>query len=83
MARGFESKQVEDQQAEAERRRERRNEGSREDPVRMARRRSLEMARVDVSRRLDAATAAPLREMLKRALEAIDAELRAVGSDKP
>jgi hypothetical protein len=75
MARGFESKQVEDQQAEAERRRERRDDAVAEDPARVSRRRSLEMARVDVNRRFQAATAAPLREMLKRTLEAIDAEL--------
>jgi len=79
MARGFESKQVEDQQAEAQRRRERRDDASAEDPARVTRRRSLEMARVDVSRRLAVATAAPLREMLKRALEAIDAELGKLG----
>jgi hypothetical protein len=76
MARGFESKQVEDQQAEAQRRRERREGDAPDDPARVTRRRTLEMARVDVSRRLEAATAAPLREMLTRALEAIDAELR-------
>ncbi len=76
MARGFESKQVEDQQAEAERRRQRRESGKAEDPARVNRRRSLEMARVDVGRRLETATAAPLREMLRRTLEAIDAELR-------
>ena len=76
MARGFESKQVEDQQAEAQRRRERREGDPLDDPARVTRRRTLEMARVDVSRRLEAATAAPLREMLTRALEAIDAELR-------
>ena len=75
MARGFESKQVEDQQAEAERRRSRRDAGPAEDPAHVTRRRSLEMARVDVNRRLQAATAAPHREMLKRTLEAIDAEL--------
>ena len=76
MARGFESKQVEDQQAEAQRRRERREDASPDDPARVTRRRTLEMARVDVSRRFEAATAAPLREMLKRTLEAIDAELQ-------
>ena len=76
MARGFESKQVEDQQAEAERRRDQRNGAAAEDPARVTRRRSLELARVDVQRRLDLATAAPLREMLKRTLAAIDGELR-------
>lgn len=75
MARGFESKQVEDQQAEAERRRDQRDGAPAEDPARVTRRRSLEMARVDVKRRRDAATAAPHREMLERTLEAIDAEL--------
>ncbi len=75
MARGFESKQVADQQAEAERRRNLRDQASPEDPARRARRRTLELARVDVERRLAAATAAPLREMLKRSLEAIDREL--------
>ncbi len=81
MARGFESKQVEDQQAEAERRRDRCDGDAAEDPARATRRRTLEMARVDVRHRLELATAAPLREMLKRTLEAIDQELRAI-SDK-
>lgn len=75
MARGFESKQVEDQQAEAERRRSLRDRASDEDPARRVRRRTLELARVDVERRLAAASAPPLREMLKRSLEAIDHEL--------
>lgn len=77
MARGFESKQVESQQAEAERQRALREEdrGPVADRAVVARRRSLELARVDVERRLAAAGAAPLREMLKRTLEAIDAEL--------
>lgn len=79
MARGFESKQVEDQQAEAQRRRERRQGDSPDDPARVTRRKTLEMARVDVSRRLEVATAAPLREMLTRTLEAIDAELQKLG----
>jgi hypothetical protein len=75
VARGFESKQVEDQQAEAERRRSLRERASGEEPARRVRRRTLELARVDVERRLAAANAEPLREMLKRTLEAIDREL--------
>jgi hypothetical protein len=79
MARGFESKQVESQQAEAERRRERREDDEpSEDRAGQARRRSLELARADVQRRLAAATAAPLREMLQRSLAAVEAELAAL-----
>lgn len=75
MARGFESKQVESQQADAQRRREIRAEEPVVDPVRLVRRRSLELARVDAQHRLDAAMAEPLKAMLRRSLEAIDAEL--------
>jgi len=75
VARGFESKQVEHQQAEAERRRSLRNDEPAADPARLARRRGLELARIDAQHRLDAATAEPLREMLRRTLAAIDAEL--------
>jgi hypothetical protein len=81
MARGFESKQVEDQQAEAERRRALREAGEEPklDAAREAKKRSLELAQVDARRRLDAATAAPLRAMLERTLAAIDAELQKLG----
>jgi hypothetical protein len=84
MARGFESKQVESQQAEAERQRDVPAErGPDEDRARLARRRSLELARADVTHRLAAATAAPHREMLKRSLAALDAEIAALGAERP
>lgn len=84
MARGFESKQVESQQAEAERQRSLRDDKPPvEDRARLARRRSLELARADVKRRLAAATAAPLQEMLKRSLAAVDAEIAALGPERP
>jgi hypothetical protein len=72
MARGFDSKSVSDQQEEAERRRERKGiNPQRESP----RRRELELARVDVARRLESAPE-PHRQMLQRALDAIDKELK-------
>jgi len=84
MARGFESKQVESQQAEAERRREAADEpGPMEDRARLARRRSLELARADVRHRLASATAAPLQEMLKRSLAALETEIAALGPERP
>lgn len=75
MARGFESKQVEHQQAEAERRRELRERARLPDAAASARRRSLELARTDVLRRLEAAGDERLREQLRRALGALAAEL--------
>jgi hypothetical protein len=73
MARGFESKSVADQQEQAESR----STGIREDvdPVVLTKRRKLELARVDVLRQIDAAHAQPHREMLKRALSALDKDL--------
>jgi hypothetical protein len=75
VARGFESKQTEDQQAEAERRRALRAKGNeaaaRVDP----RRRSLELALSDVRQRLAAARDERLREQLLRALEDLEARL--------
>ena len=66
MARGFESKSVADQQ-------EARDAGKpvRGDVVPPDRKR-LELARADVEQRLRTATHAPHREMLERALKAID-----------
>ena len=84
MARGFESKQVESQQAEAERQRALREErGPVEDRAILARRRSLELARVDVAHRLEAAGAVPLREMLRRTLDAIEKEIASLGPAPP
>jgi hypothetical protein len=71
MARGFESKSVADQQEEAF------NPRPPVDRVQSAQRRSLELARVDVERRLGIATSEPLRKMLQQALADIDARIAA------
>jgi hypothetical protein len=42
-------------------------------------RRKLELARKDVERRLEAAQAEPHREMLRRALAALDEEIASLG----
>ena len=76
MARGFESKSVADQQESAQA-----EPPSREktiDPVRLARRKQLELSRADVQRRLDGAQAEGHREMLRRALQALDADIAAL-----
>jgi hypothetical protein len=72
MARGFESKSVADQQEEAQRPR---SEEDVPDPAAVTRRRKLEMARVEVVRQLEAAHAEAHREMLRRALAALDKDL--------
>jgi len=77
MARGFESKSVADQQEAAQERQ--RRAGS--DPGASAaapRRRKLELARADVLRRMETATAEPHKEMLRRALAALDKDIAAL-----
>jgi hypothetical protein len=71
MARGFESKSVADQQ-------EALFEGSRavNPPQGNPERRRLELARMDVQHRLEQATTDNHKEMLRRALAALDADLR-------
>jgi len=68
MARGFESKSVADQQ-----------EASQAPPARAdvvpAERKTLELARADVEQRLRTATHGGHREMLQRALKALDADI--------
>jgi hypothetical protein len=71
VARGFESKSVADQQESAQDKRK-----GAEPPA--ARRRTLELARVDVQRRLDTAGSDSYREMLKRTLAALDKELAGI-----
>ena len=75
MARGFESKSVADQQEAAQAARPSRSlpDG---DPAVLARRRRLELARVDVLAHLARAHAEAHREVLRRALAALDEELR-------
>jgi len=71
MARGFDSKSVTSQQEDAASKTRRRSSPG---PA-SARRRNLELSRADVAKRLEGATAEPHREMLRRALKAIDAEI--------
>jgi hypothetical protein len=77
MARGFESKAVADQQESAEARPARRD-GVEGDPAHSARRKRLELARTDVQRRLTTASAGAHRQMLERALRALDEDLAAL-----
>ena len=68
MARGFDSKSVTDQQDEAERQRERRAANKIPDS---ARQKSLELARTDLVRRIEAAPESR-RDELRAALAALD-----------
>jgi len=74
MARGFDSKSVSDQQEERERQRERREE-EKQKPRFSTRRRQLELARIDVARRLELAPE-HLRQTLQAALDALDEQLK-------
>ena len=74
MARGFESKAVADQQESAQAPPLPR-EDALPDTALLARRRRLEMSVVDVKRRLAAAHADAHRQMLERALRALDDEI--------
>jgi hypothetical protein len=76
MARGFESKSVADQQESArEARRRRKDEKDEAEPARVLRRRRLELARADILHRMEVVEAEPHREMLQRALTALEKEL--------
>ncbi len=74
MARGFESKSVADQQ-EAAQAAGSSAERDLADPARALKRRRLELSRADVLRQMKTARAEGHREMLKRALAALDKEL--------
>jgi hypothetical protein len=78
VARGFESKSVADQQESAEDRKARRP-GPAVDPVLAARKRRLELARADIERRLATASVEAHRQMLERALRALDDDIAALG----
>ncbi len=81
MARGFESKSVADQQESAQDRRrprEREKAKTAADQTRVARLRQLELARADVERRLAVAEAPAHRQMLERALSALQNDLRSL-----
>jgi len=76
VARGFESKSVADQQESAREPRRRRKHGADEDePARALKRRRLELARTDILHRMEVVSAQPHREMLQRALTALEKEL--------
>jgi hypothetical protein len=75
MARGWESKSVEAQQADHSERQDDRRAPLPEDPARAARRRTLELARARAAADLAAATNPAYRRMLETALRALDAEL--------
>jgi len=74
MARGFDSKAVADQQEQAA---APRPSGDTQDeaPESMVRRRRLELSRADVERRLATAQVEAHKEMLRRALSALDEEI--------
>jgi len=78
MARGFESKAVADQQESAEEHRRAAPDDGPLDPARIARRRQLELGRADVERRLAVAVAPAHRQMLERALRALNSDLDAL-----
>jgi hypothetical protein len=75
MARGFESKSVAGQQEAAEGGLQEPRAPDGAEPAIKARRKRLELARVDVLGQLERAQADAHKQMLKRALAALDAEL--------
>ena len=75
MARGWESKAIEDQQQEAERRRD---AGGPREPSATDRRRTLELARAQTARQLALARTATQRTALERAIADLDAQLQSV-----
>ncbi len=77
MARGFESKSVADQQADAEDRRTRRDAPA--DPAASLRRRRLELARADAKHRLDQTTDDRYRAMLEKAVADLDKQISELG----
>jgi hypothetical protein len=74
MARGFESKSVADQQEAAQEAGPPPQHDS-VDPALLLKRRRLELSRADVLRQMKAARAEGHREMLKRALAALEKDL--------
>ena len=76
MARGFESKMVEYNQEEAARRKTPAPTLTAEHQARLARRKSLELARARAVADLERATAPAHRQMLEQALAALDEQLR-------
>jgi len=80
MARGFESKSVADQQAEAEAESRRAaRTGVPSDPAAALRRRRLELARADAQHRLEQASDERYRAMLTQAVADLDKQLNDLG----
>lgn len=77
MARGFESKSVADQQEQAASAPRSRAKPD-ANPAKIAHRRRLELSRADVQRRLETAQAEGHREILKRALSALEEDIAAL-----
>ncbi len=78
MARGFESKSVADQQESALQSPRTARNGD-VDPAVLQRKRGLELGRADVLRHMESARAEGHVAMLKKALDAIDRELKRLG----
>lgn len=78
MARGWESKAVEAQQADTERPSRSRPARTAEERARDERRRTLELARTRAAAELTNASAPAHRRMLEDAIDALDAQLRAL-----
>jgi len=76
MARGWESKSVESQIEDRAAPRERREERSREDREREAKRHSVELSRRRIVRELETARSNAHRSALENALAHLDSELR-------
>ena len=83
MARGFESKSVESQQEEAQRKREMKPALSAEEQARQSRRAGLDLALAQTQSEMSAACRPAHREMLKLRLEAIQAQMALVYFQNP
>ena len=75
MARGWESKNIESQQEEAERQQSRGPALTPEEQARRARRSQLELARTRAAADLERATAPAHRTMLEQAIKALDRQI--------
>lgn len=80
MARGWESKNVESQQEEAERQRTHGPSLTPEEQARRARRNQLELARLRAAADLERATAPAHRSMLEHAIAALDQQIRSLSN---
>ena len=83
MARGWESKSVEEQQSSADARHARAPAFSPEELSRLRQKESLELDRIRVVHDLDHAHNPRYREMLTRALAHLDRKLAELGAPKP